>query len=139
MSWPERVWSCELQALLTHYMGEGETVASVTVEGTAISHSPNVLLLTPKCQLQCQERALKPIAPPPQDTVGDAYVRSINDLVPQLKSQDPEENKTICQRQSQLNTRPVPDLAGLEASRWAGGHLKLHISPPPFGQVDKFP
>uniref|UniRef100_A0A8C5UMU9 Spectrin beta, non-erythrocytic 5 n=1 Tax=Microcebus murinus TaxID=30608 RepID=A0A8C5UMU9_MICMU len=40
-----------------------------------------------------------------RDTVGDAYVRSINDLSLQLKNQDPEEVKTICQRRSQLNNR----------------------------------
>ncbi|XP_069348326.1 spectrin beta chain, non-erythrocytic 5 [Eulemur rufifrons] len=40
-----------------------------------------------------------------RDTVGDAYVKSINDLSLQLKNQDPKEVKTICQRRSQLNNR----------------------------------
>uniref|UniRef100_A0A8D2HWE0 Spectrin beta, non-erythrocytic 5 n=1 Tax=Urocitellus parryii TaxID=9999 RepID=A0A8D2HWE0_UROPR len=39
------------------------------------------------------------------DTVGDTYIRSISDLSLQLKNQDPEEVKTICQRRSQLNNR----------------------------------
>ncbi|KAF7481967.1 Hypothetical predicted protein [Marmota monax] len=47
-----------------------------------------------------------------RDTVGDTYIRSISDLSLQLKNQDPEEVKTICQRRSQLNNRPVPDWAG---------------------------
>ncbi|XP_077655910.1 LOW QUALITY PROTEIN: spectrin beta chain, non-erythrocytic 5 [Urocitellus parryii] len=40
-----------------------------------------------------------------EDTVGDTYIRSISDLSLQLKNQDPEEVKTICQRRSQLNNR----------------------------------
>ncbi|KAM5175969.1 spectrin beta chain, non-erythrocytic 5 [Callospermophilus lateralis] len=40
-----------------------------------------------------------------RDTVGDTYIRSISDLSLQLKNQDPEEVKTICQRRSQLNNR----------------------------------
>lgn len=46
--------------------------------------------------------------PPLQDTVGDARIRSISDLSLQLKNRDPEEVKIICQRRSQLNSRPVP-------------------------------
>ncbi|EHH63003.1 hypothetical protein EGM_15887 [Macaca fascicularis] len=42
------------------------------------------------------------------DTVGDARIRSISDLSLQLKNRDPEEVKIICQRRSQLNSRPVP-------------------------------
>ncbi|XP_077905876.1 spectrin beta chain, non-erythrocytic 5 isoform X4 [Ictidomys tridecemlineatus] len=40
-----------------------------------------------------------------RDTVGDTYIRSISDLSLQLKNQDPEEVKIICQRRSQLNNR----------------------------------
>ncbi|KAM6181713.1 LOW QUALITY PROTEIN: spectrin beta chain, non-erythrocytic 5 [Erethizon dorsatum] len=39
------------------------------------------------------------------DTMGDAYIRSINDLSLQLKNQDSEEAKIICQRRNQLNHR----------------------------------
>uniref|UniRef100_H0XEK4 Spectrin beta, non-erythrocytic 5 n=1 Tax=Otolemur garnettii TaxID=30611 RepID=H0XEK4_OTOGA len=40
-----------------------------------------------------------------RDMACDAYIRRINDLSLQLKNQDPEEVKTIFQRQSQLNSR----------------------------------
>ncbi|XP_058521995.1 spectrin beta chain, non-erythrocytic 5 [Ochotona princeps] len=39
------------------------------------------------------------------DTAGDAHIRSIHALSLRLRSQDPEEVRTACQRQSQLHSR----------------------------------
>lgn len=79
-------------------------------------------------------------APPPQDTVGDTYIRSINDLSLQLKNQDPEEVKTICQRRSQLNNRPVPDWAGQGGQERGGQPPQAQLfttTPWPGGRVSK--
>lgn len=40
----------------------------------------------------------------------DAHIRSISDLPVKLKNRDSEQVETICQRQHQLNNRPVPEL-----------------------------
>ena len=53
--------------------------------------------------MQCREGAWSrchrcPPPAPPQDTVYDAHIRSINDLSLQFKNQDPEQLKTTCQR-----------------------------------------
>ncbi|XP_057577784.1 spectrin beta chain, non-erythrocytic 5 [Hippopotamus amphibius kiboko] len=63
--------------------------------------------------LQLQRRLLKLRGVWAGDTVDDAHIRSVNDLSLQLKSQDPEQLKTICQRRQQLN------------SRWDSFHGKL--------------
>uniref|UniRef100_A0A8D2AM26 Spectrin beta, non-erythrocytic 5 n=1 Tax=Sciurus vulgaris TaxID=55149 RepID=A0A8D2AM26_SCIVU len=62
-----------------------------------------------------------------RDTVGDAYIRSINDLSLQLKNQDPEDIKTTCQRRSQLNNRWVSFQGNLlQYQRQLEGALEIH-------------
>lgn len=49
----------------------------------------------------------------------DAHIRSIHALSLRFRSQDPEEVRTVCQRQSQLHSRPVPCQ---QVGRGAGPH-----------------
>lgn len=51
----------------------------------------------------------------------DAHIKGIKNLSLQLKNQGPEESETICQRQNQLNNRPV--LAGGGQWGWERGQV----------------
>ncbi|KAM7154753.1 LOW QUALITY PROTEIN: spectrin beta chain, non-erythrocytic 5 [Molossus nigricans] len=72
-------------------------------------------------QLLKQVRELRGVRA--RGSVDGIYIRSINDLSLHLKNRDPEQVKTICQWQHQLNSRPVP--------RWEGGAGEEAGGPPP--------
>lgn len=77
--------------------------------------------------------------PSPQVTVDDTRIRRIKNLSLQLKNQGPEESEAICQRQNQLNNRPVLEGEGSGGGRGVEYRLRLQGSPPSFGQVEDFP
>ncbi|XP_053451516.1 spectrin beta chain, non-erythrocytic 5 [Nycticebus coucang] len=88
--------------------------------------------------LQLFRKLLKLQGASARDMAYDAYIRSINDLSLQLKNQDPEEVKTIFQRQSQLNSRPVPDWGELWGQGYGEGHLKHHVTRHPLARWVSF-
>ncbi|XP_040854019.1 spectrin beta chain, non-erythrocytic 5-like [Ochotona curzoniae] len=55
--------------------------------------------------LQLRRQLLRLLGASAGDTVEDAHIRSIHALSLRFRSQDPEEVRTVCQRQSQLHSR----------------------------------
>ncbi|KAB0401288.1 hypothetical protein E2I00_000787, partial [Balaenoptera physalus] len=89
-----------------------------TAEEAAAS-TPQTPEHTLQVLMQCREGARSrchrcPPPAPPQDTVYDAHITSINDLSLQFKNQDPEQLKTTCQR-------PVPEPGAVGLGEGAGG------------------